>query len=133
MMRHKFTALILAVSSVVALSGCGAMGQFFPDFDGSSGGATPGVTMARDSGMMSAPNADMLVSCRGHVLVPAMGMTFVRFGGQPPSRGQFLREESLTAPYRVLPPGAMATMDNVPSRLNIDLDGNSRVVGIRCG
>jgi len=128
-MRHTFTALVV----MAALSGCGAVGQFFPNFDGSAGGATPGVTMTSDGGMMSAPSADMLMACRGHVLVPAMGMTFVRFGAQPPSRGQFLREESLTAPYRVLPPGAMATMDNVPSRLNIDLDGNNRIIGIRCG
>lgn len=132
-MRHALTTFIFAT----VLSGCGAIGQFFPDFnggpDGVSSGMSSGVTMTRDGGMMSAPNADMLMSCRGHVLVPAMGMTFVPFGGQPPSRGQFLREESLTAPYRVLPPGSMGTMDNVPSRLNVDLDGNNRIIGLRCG
>lgn len=132
-MRHALTTVILAA----ALSGCGAVGQFFPDFDGSSGGSTPGVSsgmaMTRDGRMMSTPNADMLMGCRGHVLAPAMGMTFVPFGGQQPAQGQFLREESLTAPYRVLPPGSMATMDNVPSRLNVDLDGNNRIIGLRCG
>lgn len=132
MMRHSLTGFILAVALSGVLSGCGAVGQFFPDFDGSSGGATPGVRMTGD-GMQSAPNPDMLIGCRGHVLVPAMGMTFVPYGGQPPSRGQFLREESLTAPYRVLPPGAAATMDNVPSRLNVDLDRNNRIIGLRCG
>lgn len=128
-MRHALTAFILAA----ALSGCGAIGQFFPDFDGSAGGATPGVAMTGTGGAMSAPSAEMLMACRGHVLVPAMGMTFVPFGGQPPASGQFLREESLTPPYRVLPPGSMATMDNVPSRLNVDLDGNNRIIGLRCG
>ena len=62
-----------------------------------------------------------------------MGMTFVPFGARVPGSGQYLREESLTAPYRVLPPGAAATMDNVPSRLNIDVDRNNRIVNIRCG
>lgn len=128
MMRQSLTGFILAV----VLSGCGAMGQFFPNFDG-SGGATPGVSMRDDGNMMSGTSADALVSCRGHVLVPAMGMTFVPFGGQPPGSGQYLREGSITAPYRVLPPGAMTTMDNVPSRLNVDLDGNNRIIGLRCG
>lgn len=128
MMRHSLTGFVLAVT----LSGCSAVGQFFPDFDPSAGGATPGVTMMGGGDRMS-QSAEALTQCRGHVLVPAIGMTFVPFGGQPPSSGQYLREGSLTAPYRVFPPGAMATMDNVPSRLNVDLDGSNRIVGLRCG
>ena len=34
---------------------------------------------------------------------------------------------------RVLPAGAGATRDFIPGRVNIQLDGASRIVGIRCG
>ncbi len=83
---------------------------------------------------MSGPiRPETLVHCRGHVLVPALGMTFVPTAGCLPSRGQYLREESLTPPYRILPPGASATMDFVPQRLNVDLDSDNRIVNLRCG
>ncbi len=130
-MRNSFVLFALTV----ALSGCGAMGEFFPDFDPSS---REGASMMNDRGgrgaaAMNSVRPETLMGCRGHVLAPAIGMTFVSFGGQAPSNGQFLREESLTPPYRVLPPGAATTMDNVPSRLNVDLDRNNRIVNLRCG
>lgn len=128
------TAIIFALA--VALTGCGAIGEFFPDFDSSGGNSGSSVMMDRQSSGVSNGGSirpETLVSCRGHVLVPAMGMTFVPYGRPAPSSGQFLREESLTPPYRVLPPGAAATMDNVPSRLNVDVDRNNRIVNIRCG
>lgn len=34
---------------------------------------------------------------------------------------------------RILPPGAVVTMDHRPDRLNIDLDDDDRVVRLRCG
>ncbi len=49
----------------------------------------------------------MLVQCRGHVLVPALGMVFVARGQETPGGGQYLREENLTPPYRILPPRAV--------------------------
>ncbi|NKB45349.1 MAG: hypothetical protein GKS03_13840 [Alphaproteobacteria bacterium] len=128
------TFIMITVAAV--LSGCGAMGEFFPDFDSSTSGGGSSMMMDRQApgmGNVGSVRPETLVSCRGHVLVPAMGMTFVPYGSAAPSSGQFLREESLTPPYRVLPPGAAATMDNVPSRLNVDVDRNNRIINIRCG
>lgn len=127
--------LVVMFALTVALSGCGAMGEFFPDFDPSSrdGASIMNDRSGRGSMATGTVRPETLTVCRGHVLAPAIGMTFVSFGGQAPSNGQFLREESLTPPYRVLPPGAAMTMDNVPSRLNVDLDGNNRIVNLRCG
>jgi hypothetical protein len=116
------------------------MGEFFPDFNASSGGRTN--TQPKTFETQMAPSGstfsgsvrpETLLECRGHVLVPAMEMVFVPAGAQPPSRGQYLREESLTPPYRVLPPGAAGTMDFVPSRLNVDLDRDNRIINLRCG
>lgn len=128
------TFIMLTVAA--ALAGCGAMGEFFPDFDSFGGGSGSFMPMDRTSSSIGSGTSirpETLVGCRGHVLVPAMGMTFVPYGRPAPGSGQFLREESLTPPYRVLPPGAAATMENVPSRLNIDVDRNNRIVNIRCG
>lgn len=129
------TAICL-VGLSLSLAACGAMGEFFPDFDASAPSASGGMSGPATAGTMPPAGAVMpetLVACRGHVLVPAMGMTFVPAAGRPPSRGQYLREESLTPPYRVLPPGAAGTMDYVPSRLNIDLDRDNRIINLRCG
>jgi hypothetical protein len=132
-MRTVFSFLALTL----LVSGCSAVGDFFPDFDpsnSSSGSRSmPAPVTSHRSMTSSSIRPEVLVNCRGHVLVPAIGMAFVPMGGRPPPRGQYLREESLTAPYRVLPPGAAATMDYVPSRLNIDLDNDNRVINIRCG
>lgn len=76
---------------------------------------------------------EMLVQCRGHVLVPALGMTFVARGADAPSVGQFLREENLTPPYRILPPRAIVTKDQSPARLNVELDDRRRIIGLYCG
>jgi len=103
------TAIMITLAT--ALSGCGAVGEFFPDFNSSGGNTGSSMVMDRGSSGMSNGSSirpETLVSCRGHVLVPAMGMTFIPYGRPAPSNGQFLREESLTPPYRVLPPGAAA-------------------------
>lgn len=76
---------------------------------------------------------EMLVPCRGHVLVPALGMIFVGKGETPPTGDRFLREENLTAPYRVLPPGAFLSRDQSPARLNVELDSFNRIIGLYCG
>jgi hypothetical protein len=76
---------------------------------------------------------EMLVQCRGHVLVPALGMTFVARSTDAPASGQFLREENLTPPYRILPPRAIVTKEFSPARLNVELDDQRRIIGLYCG
>jgi hypothetical protein len=60
-------------------------------------------------------------------------MTFVMRGAAPPAMGQYLREERLVPPYRVLRPGDRFTEERVPDRLNIELDGLDRIIGLSCG
>jgi len=76
---------------------------------------------------------ELLKGCRGHVLVPALGMKFVPRGANDPDEGQYLREERISAPYRIITPGARMTMEHSPSRLNVELDKYGRVVGLYCG
>ncbi len=76
---------------------------------------------------------EMLVACRGHVLVPALGMLFVPRNTTAPPQGQFLREESLSPPYRIIAPGARITQDMNAVRLNVELDKARRIVGLFCG
>src|SRR6185436_20782092 len=54
---------------------------------------------------------EMLVNCRGHVLVPALGMKMVMKNAAPPEKGQYLRAERLTPPYRIIRPGAFVSQD----------------------
>jgi hypothetical protein len=76
---------------------------------------------------------EMLVPCRGHVLVPALGMIFVSRGAKPPESGQFLREERLSAPYRIVPTGASVSRESNPARLNVEIDKYRRIIGFYCG
>jgi hypothetical protein len=76
---------------------------------------------------------EMLVGCRGHVLVPALGMTFIYNGQEPPAEGQYLKEDKLTPPYRILRPGAAISREQSPTRLNVELDRQSRIIGLYCG
>ena len=76
---------------------------------------------------------EMLVNCRGHVLVPALGMTFVYTGQELPVEGQYLKEDKLTPPYRILRPGAGISRELNPTRLNVELDTQNRIVGLYCG
>ncbi len=36
-------------------------------------------------------------------------------------------------PYRILPPGSMATMDYSPNRINVHTDENGTITAVRCG
>ena len=76
---------------------------------------------------------EMLVQCRGHVLVPALGMYFVARGQDTPPSGQYLREENLTPPYRILPPRAIITKEFSAARVNVELDDQRRIIGLYCG
>jgi hypothetical protein len=123
--------LTLSALALALLAGCGG---------GPSRGGYPYV---RDNGMVPAPVAppvirqpvvpEMLVQCRGHVLVPALGMYFVARGQDTPPSGQYLREENLTPPYRILPPRAIITKEFSAARVNVELDDQRRIIGLYCG
>lgn len=36
-------------------------------------------------------------------------------------------------PYRILPPNSMTTMDHIPNRINVYIDGRGMVIKVRCG
>jgi hypothetical protein len=129
---------VLVMIAVLGLGGCaGAAGTLFPSYPNERA-APPGGGISFDS-PMPAPVIrqpvlpEYLVGCRGHVLVPALGMTFVRTGGSLPASGQYLREERLTAPYRVVRLGDRVSQDRNPQRLNVELDGLGRIIGLSCG
>ena len=50
--------------------------------------------------------------------------------GQPQAA---LGVEAITAPTRILPPGAAMTMDHRPGRLNADLDDTGTIQRLWCG
>jgi hypothetical protein len=50
--------------------------------------------------------------------------------GQPQAA---LEDETITAPTRILPPGAMRTMDHRPERLNVDIDDSGTILRLWCG
>ena len=117
----------------LAFLGCAGTGTIFPSAPGSPGGA---VLMG---GTIPAPVIrqpvlpEYLVGCRGHVLVPAPGLTFGAKGAPLPTAGQFVREEKLTAPYRVIRPVNRTWQERSFDLLNVELDAYSRVIGLACG
>lgn len=123
--RGAATAVLL----LLLLGGCAEGAHTYP-----YGRSGAGVTPAAPPAVIRQPVVpEMLVPCRGHVLVPALGMVFVGRGAPVPAAGQYLREESLTPPYRVLPPGAFVSQELSPGRLNVELDGVKRIIGLYCG
>ena len=130
-MMKSVSRLVLSGIALVLIAGCGG---------GASRGSYPYV---RENRLVPAPVAppvirqpvvpEMLVQCRGHVLVPALGMHFVARGQDNPPSGQYLREENLTPPYRILPPRAIITKDFSPGRVNVELDDQRRIIGLYCG
>ena len=132
---------VLCVTAVLALgaglSACEHNDKTFPNFQ-----FTGKVPMADKVGKIFADDPptirqpvlpEMLVACRGHVFVPALGMVFVKHGKPPPGEGQYLREERLTPPYRIIPAGARVSVEQSPARLNVELDKLNRVIGLYCG
>ncbi len=125
-------AHLLAIVACTALAGCGHEGRLFPDVKtaevfGTQYGGLPAATVRQPI------LPEMLVPCRGHVLVPAIGMLLVPRGKEAPAEGQYLKEEHLTAPYRILPPGARISQEISPARLNVELDRDGRITGLYCG
>lgn len=126
----RLAGVMAASVLLLALGGCQTQGQrTFPKFDFK----TPDAFADEPAVIRQPVLPEMLVNCRGHVLVPALGMKLVMKGKEAPKEGQFIREENLTAPYRVIPSGARVSMDQSPRRLNVELDKYDRVIGLYCG
>lgn len=128
---HSGARLSFGLLGLMLLAGC-APGQSgaYPYYRDTAGGVAAPVAPP----VIRQPVVpEMLVQCRGHVLVPALGMHFVARGQDTPPSGQYLREENLTAPYRILPPRSMITKDFSPARINIELDDQRRIIGLYCG
>lgn len=135
MPHHTLQTLVFSVLISTALAGCQGAGTVFPSFPenpntvaGASPMAAPPAPVIRQPVL-----PEYLVGCRAHVLVPALGMTFVSRGGYAPTSGQYLREERLTAPYRIIRPGDRLSQDRINQRMNVELDSYGRVVGLACG
>lgn len=120
--------LCLGALFLLGLGGCETNQARFPNFQFTGRIMPPGPPVIRQPVL-----PEMLVACRGHVFVPALGMTFVARGKEAPADGQFLREERLTAPYRVIPAGARISMERSETRLNVELDEHERIIGLYCG
>lgn len=120
----------MAAVMLLSLGGCQSNGRpAFPKFEFK----TPDVFAEEPAVIRQPVLPEMLVNCRGHVLVPALGMKLVMKGKEPPREGQFIREERLTAPYRVIPFGARVSQEQSPARLNVELDKYDRIIGLYCG
>ncbi len=139
MSLKSFYKLAGTVSCAALLAGCTGQGGMFPSFPENS---TPEAALAGSSSATAGIPApvirqpvlpEYLVGCRGHVLVPALGMTFVAKNAPAPTSGQYLREERLTVPYRIIRPGDRLSQDRSTQRLNVELDAYGRVVGLACG
>ena len=119
---------VISVGIIFALAACTHNGKTFPNFQ------FIGDIIPENPPALRLPVLpEMLVNCRGHVFVPALGMKFVERGREPPEKGQYLREDRLTPPYRVIPFGAYISQEQSPTRLNVELDKLSRVIGLFCG
>lgn len=130
MTRHTHRLVYAAVATLL-LAGCvQGPNDRFPRFRQDISIVPPGPPPA----VIRQPVVpEMLVPCRGHVLVPALGMTFVSKGAAAPGTGQYMREENLTPPYRILPPGVIVTKEHNPGRVNVELDAQKRIIGLYCG
>ena len=124
----KRSIKLMALAAALSLSACSGGGQTFPSLtrDGALYGTAPVV-------VRQPVVPEMLVNCNGHVLVPALGMTFVPRGKEPPTSGQYLREERLSPPYRIIPPGVSLSAEQSHARVNIELDNSDRITGLFCG
>lgn len=132
MSLRSFTLPLLLAA---ALAGCTSQGGMFPSFpENAAPTSTTASPAAIPAPVIRQPVLpEYLVGCRGHVLVPALGMTFVAKNAPTPVTGQYLREERLTVPYRVIRPGDRLSQDRSAQRLNVELDAYGRVVGLACG
>lgn len=140
MLLQSFGKCVGVVAVTALLAGCAGQAGMFPAFpENATPAATTPTAAANGAPAIPAPVIrqpvlpEYLVGCRGHVLVPALGMTFVGKNAPAPTTGQYIREERLTVPYRIIRPGDRLSQDRSPQRLNVELDAYGRVVGLACG
>ena len=125
---QPYIKLITFALLVPLISACSAEGQLFPPLTDAR------VVYEKPPTIIRQPVVpEMLAPCNGHVLVPALGMTFVRRGTEVPVTGQYIREERLSPPYRIIPPGGRLSAEQSPTRVNIEIDDVSRITGLFCG
>ncbi len=65
-----------------------------------------------------------------HADAGAVACDFGNFVGRPVDEAVL---SGTARPYRVLPPGAMATMDHVPERINLHVNQDGVVTSVDCG
>ncbi len=53
--------------------------------------------------------------------------------GKPLTRDMIAIIEKANRPYRVLKPGAMVTQDYAPSRINLNVDDDGKILSVGCG
>jgi hypothetical protein len=125
---------VLTAGLALTLTGCSQSESIFPDFAFSADAPAISDMFKEAPPKIRQPVLpEMLVGCRGHVVVPALGMKLVTRSAKPPAEGQYLREERLTPPYRIIPFGARVSMEQSPQRLNVELDQAGRIIGLYCG
>ncbi len=127
-MMQRALKLIVCANLAFAVSACSNDGVLFPTL------TEEGFVYEKPPIVLRQPVVpEMLVPCNGHVLVPALGMTFVPRGTEPPEEGQYLREERLSPPYRIIPPDVRISSEQSPRRVNIEVDRFERITGLFCG
>ncbi len=127
-MMQRFFILTACALLASALTACSNDGVLFPTL------TEDGIVYEKPPIVLRQPVVpEMLVPCNGHVLVPALGMAFVRRGSEAPETGQYLREERLSPPYRVIPPDVRVSAEQSPKRVNIEVDRFDRITGLFCG
>lgn len=104
--------------------------------DLSVGGGAPGVSEGSEGAPPTAGNGEGIAS-------PPLDDAVARPPDLEPQPcdfpqfiGQRVDEQALKAtgrPYRILPPGASATMDFSPARINVEVDDADTVIRVSCG
>jgi hypothetical protein len=115
----------------------GHEGDAMPGYEGEPGVADSGmvdsVEIDPDSGVSDAGVSFVPPDGDAMVMPPAMqpaACDFAAWIGKPVDESAV---KATGRPYRILPPGAMMTMDHSPDRINVETDDAGIVVRVFCG